>query len=144
MSNIILPPGLSLPASIQPREKPEEDETAEEKATMLPEPTGYKLLCMVPDVSDKISGTKLELLKTSEMIRAEEHSTTVLFVMKLGPDAYKDPVKFPTGAWAKEGDFVIVRAYAGTRLKIYGKEFRVINDDQVEATVDDPRGITRA
>ena len=144
MTNLILPPGLTLPKEIQPQNTPEPEATSEEKATMLPQPTGFKLLCLVPDVSDKISGTKLELLKTSEMIRAEENSTTVLFVMKLGPDAYKDPVKFPTGAWAKEGDFVIVRAYAGTRLKIYGKEFRVINDDQVDAVVQDPRGITRA
>ena len=69
---------------------------------------------------------------------------SVLFVLKVGPDAYKDTNKFPTGAWCEAGDFVIVRAYAGTRFKIYGKEFRLINDDQIEAVVDDPRGITRA
>jgi len=144
MTDLILPPGLSLPKEIQPQDAPEKDATDEQKATMLPTPTGYKLLCVVPDVSDKYVGTELDLVKPSEYVRNEEHSTTVLFVMKAGPDAYKDPVKFPTGVWAKEGDFVIVRAYAGTRLKIYGKEFRVINDDQVEAVVDDPRGITRA
>jgi len=144
MTNLILPPGLTLPKEIQSQDTPEPEATSEEKATMLPQPTGFKLLCLVPDVSNKYVGTELDLVKPSEYVRNEENSTTVLFVMKLGPDAYKDPVKFPTGAWAKEGDFVIVRAYAGTRLKIYGKEFRVINDDQVEATVDDPRGITRA
>ena len=144
MTDLILPPGLTLPPQIQPTDVPPEAETPEEKATLLPEPAGFRLLCMVPDVSDKISGTKLELLKTTEMIRSEEHSTTVLFVMKVGVDAFKDAAKFPTGAWAKAGDFVIVRAYAGTRFKIYGKEFRIINDDQVEAVVDDPRGITRA
>jgi co-chaperonin GroES (HSP10) len=52
--------------------------------------------------------------------------------------------KFPNGPWCKEGDFVITRAYAGTRFKIHGREFRLINDDQVEAVVQDPRGITRA
>ena len=144
MSNIILPPGLSLPASIQPREKPEEDETAEEKGTMLPEPTGYKLLCVVPEVEEKYENTTLDLIKPTSTLRQEEHATTVLFVLKVGPDAYKDPAKFPSGAWCKPGDFVVTRTYSGTRLKIYGKEFRLINDDQVDAVVDDPRGITRA
>jgi len=121
---------------------PEATDTDEEKATMLPEPSGYKLLCVVPDVSEKIAGSML--LKASEYARQEEHSTTVLFVVKVGPDAYGDKAKFTSGPWCKAGDFVVVRAYAGTRLKIYGKEFRLINDDQVEAVVADPRGITRA
>lgn len=111
---------------------------------MLPEPSGFKLLCVVPDVSTKIDGTTLDLEKASDWARKEEHSTTVLFVIKAGPDAYKDANKFPSGAWCKTGDFVVVRAYAGTRLKIYGKEFRFINDDQVEGVVADPRGISRA
>jgi co-chaperonin GroES (HSP10) len=67
-----------------------------------------------------------------------------MFVMALGPDAYKDTAKFPSGAWCKEGDFVLVRAYTGTRFKIHGREFRIIYDDQVEGTVDDPRGYARA
>jgi co-chaperonin GroES (HSP10) len=77
-------------------------------------------------------------------MRQEEHATTVLFVLRVGPDAYKDPTKFPAGAWCKEGDFVLVRTYSGTRFKIFGKEFRLINDDQVDAVVQDPRGLTRA
>jgi co-chaperonin GroES (HSP10) len=76
-------------------------------------------------------------------MKTEEHATTVLFVMKVGPDAYKDTNKFPTGPWCKAGDFVLVRTYSGTRFKIFGKEFRLINDDQVDAVVQDPRGITR-
>jgi len=142
MSDLILPPGLILPKEIQTKVAPQEDETPEEKGTMLPDPVGYKLLCVVPDVSETIAGSVL--LKASEYARQEEHSTTVLFVMKVGPEAYKDKAKFPHGAWCTAGDFVVVRAYAGTRLKIYGKEFRLINDDQVEATVLDPRGVTRA
>jgi co-chaperonin GroES (HSP10) len=77
-------------------------------------------------------------------MRAEEHATTVLFVMRVGPDAYKDATKFPSGAWCKEGDFVLVRTYTGTRFKVFGKEFRVLNDDQIECVVQDPRGYTRA
>ena len=144
MSELILPPGITLPTTIQPREEPEENATNEEKATQLPDPTGYKLLCVLPDVSDKLDGTDLDLVKPTSTLRQEEHASTVLFVLKVGPDAYTDSGKFPTGPWCKAGDFVLVRAYSGTRFKIFGKEFRLINDDQVDAVVQDPRGITRA
>jgi co-chaperonin GroES (HSP10) len=144
MTNLILPPGLTLPKQILPLHKPSEETTDEKKGTMLPKPSGYKLLCVVPDVSTKLADTTLDLERPSAQIRQEEHSTTVLFVIDVGPDAYKDKAKFPGGAWCKKGDFVIVRAYAGTRFKIYSKEFRLINDDQIEAVVSDPRGISRA
>jgi len=77
-------------------------------------------------------------------MRVEEQTTVVLFVAALGPDAYKDEKRFPSGPWCQKGDFVVVRAYAGTRLKIHGTEWRLINDDSVEAVVEDPRGIGRA
>ncbi len=144
MSEIILPPGMSLPPTIQPKDEPEQTATPEEKATSLPDPTGWKLLCVVPDVSEKLDGTELDLVRPTSILKQEEHATTVLFVLKVGPDAYKDQAKFPNGAWCKEGDFVLVRTYSGTRFKIFGKEFRLINDDQVDAVVQDPRGITRA
>lgn len=144
MSEILLPPGISLPPTIQPIEKPKEDTPPEEKATSLPRPTGWKILCIVPDVSEKLDGTDLDLVKPTSILKQEEHATTVLFVLEVGPDAYKDQAKFPTGAWCKKGDFILVRTYSGTRFKIFGKEFRLINDDQVDAVVQDPRGITRA
>ena len=102
------------------------------------------LLCAVPDISERIDGTSLDLVRPIEGMRLEETATTVLFVLKVGPDAYNDTAKFPNGAWCKEGDFVLVRTYSGTRFKIFGKEFRLINDDQVDAVVQDPRGLTRA
>ena len=144
MSELILPPGISMPPKIQPKDEPEKDAAPEEKATSLPLPTGWKLLCIVPDVSEKLDGTELDLVKPTSILKQEEHATTVLFVLKVGPDAYKDAAKFPNGAWCKEGDFILVRTYSGTRFKIFGKEFRLINDDQVDAVVQDPRGITRA
>ena len=67
----------------------------------------------------------------------------MLFVVKMGPDCYKDPERFPSGPWCSEGDFVLVRPNAGTRLLIHDREFRIINDDSVEAVVEDPRGIRR-
>ena len=112
-----------------------------EKARQLPEPSGYKILCALPEVEDKYESG---ILKADATVKVEEHSTVVLFVIKLGPQAYADMDKFPSGPWCKQGDFVIARAYSGTRVKIHGREFRLINDDQVEAVVQDPRGITRA
>jgi co-chaperonin GroES (HSP10) len=112
------------------------------KATQLPEPKGWKLLCAVPEVEDKFGDSGL--LKPESLAKVEEHSTTVLFVLKVGSEAYKDEKKFSTGPWCQEGDFVLVRAYSGTRFKIHKREFRLINDDQVEAVVEDPRGYTRA
>ena len=116
--------------------------TDDEKARQLPDPTGWKILCAVPDVVDTFENSTL--LKPTAFMRQEEHATTVLFVLKVGPDAYSDTTKFPAGPWCKAGDFVLVRTYSGTRFKIYGKEFRLINDDQVDAVVQDPRGLTRA
>ena len=139
---LILPPGVSLPKPIQPADAPEEGATDGQKARLLPEPTGWKLLCAVPDVSDTFENSSI--VKAETFMKQEEHATTVLFVLKVGPDAYKDQTKFPTGPWCKEGDFILVRTYSGTRFKIFGKEFRLINDDQVDAVVDDPRGLTRA
>jgi len=74
----------------------------------------------------------------------EEVLTPVLFVVKMGPDCYKDATRFPSGSSCQVGDFVIVRPNSGTRLKIHGREFRLIADTSVEAVVEDPRGITRA
>ena len=143
MSDIDLTPGaFALPEPIQPLDAPEA--TDEQKATQLPNPTGWKILCAVPDISERIDGTSLDLIRPIEGMRQEETATTVLFVLKVGPDAYNDTTKFPNGAWCKEGDFVLVRTYSGTRFKIFGKEFRLINDDQVDAVVQDPRGLTRA
>ena len=141
-SGLILPPNIVLPKALQPMDRPEEDADDETKATALPTPVGHKILCVVPQVDEKIEGTSL--YRPTESMRQEEHATTVLFVLRVGPDAYKDTERFPGGPWAKEGDFVLVRTYTGTRFKIFGKEFRVINDDQVECVVQDPRGLTRA
>ena len=132
-----------MPKPIQQKEAPEVDATSEQKASQLPIPKGYKILCIVPDVSENIDGTSLDLLKPTSQLRAEEHGTTVLFVLAVGEDAYKDTVKFPSGPWCKQGDFVLTRTYSGTRFKMYGKEMRVLNDDMIEAVVLDPRSVTR-
>jgi len=113
----------------------------EERGLQLPEPKGYKILCAIPEASETYESG---LVKAGQTKHIEEHSTVVLFVVKVGDLAYKDESRFPTGPWCKEGDFVLTRAYAGTRFKIHGREFRIINDDTVEGVVQDPRGYTRA
>ena len=107
----------------------------------LPQPSGYRLLIALPDVSDKTEGG---VYMPESLKSAEEVASILGFVLKVGPQAYNDPERFPDGPWCKEGDFVIFRAYSGTRFKIADKEFRLINDDTVEAVVDDPRGFRRA
>lgn len=118
------------------------DETVEveegQKATQLPDPVGYKLLCAIPEI-EKV--TKGGIIKADVTIGYEEVLANVLFVLKIGPDAYQDKSKFPSGPWCKVGDFVLVPRNSGARVKIHGKEFRVINDDTVTAVVQDPRGI---
>lgn len=114
--------------------------TAEEKAKQLPTPSGYRILCAIPEQDKEFESG---IIKADETIMIEETLTTVLFVVAMGPDCYKDPSRFPTGPYCQVGDFVLIRPNAGTRLVIHGKEFRMINDDSVEGTVDDPRGIRR-
>jgi len=118
------------------------NKSAEQKAKQLPDPKTFHLLCVVPEAVEEFADSSL--IKPTQTMHYEEVLTPVLFVVKLGPDAYKDPTRFPSGPSCKAGDFVIVRPNSGTRLKIQGREFRIINDDSVEAVVEDPRGITRA
>ena len=119
------------------------EKTQEEaaKAKLLPDPKGYRILCAVPHVEEEFDGG---IIKAENTVRTEEQTTVVLFVIKMGDLCYADKDRFPTGPWCKEADFVLTRPYSGTRVVIHGREFRIINDDTVEAVVDDPRGIRRA
>lgn len=112
-----------------------------EKAKLLPDPMGYRILCAVPQVEEEYEGG---IIKAEDTKKVEEQTTVVLFVIKLGNLCYKDKDRFPDGPWCKEGDFILTRPYTGTRVIIHGREFRIINDDTVEAVVQDPRGIRRA
>lgn len=119
----------------------EETAVSEELAAKLPEPTGYRLLIALPEIAEKTEGGVF----MPDGLKKDEGTASIIgFVLKSGPDAYSDKTRFPNGSWCKEGDFVIFRSYSGTRFKVHGKEFRLINDDTVEAVVDDPRGYTRA
>jgi co-chaperonin GroES (HSP10) len=146
MSNLNLAQAQDLTSLLQQRKSEagaevQEDIALEDKAKQVPIPSGYRILCAVPTV-DKVTESGIAL--SDDYIKREELLATVLFVVEVGPDAYKDERKFPTGPWCKKGDFVIVRPNAGSRLVIHGKDFRMINDDSVEAVVEDPRGIKRS
>ena len=116
----------------------------EQKAKQLPDPKTFHILCVVPEAMEEYAESDSGIIKSAGEIWREELLSPVLFVVKIGPDAYKDASRFPSGPSFKEGDFIVVRPNSGTRLKIHGREFRILNDDSVEATVEDPRGITRA
>jgi len=117
-----------------------DEKDVESKPTQLPEHAGYKILIALPEVDEKTEGGIIKAQQTKQL---EEVGSIVGFVMKLGPDAYQDKEKFPNGPYCKEGDFILMRSYSGTRFNIHDKEFRLINDDSVEAIVDDPRGIRK-
>ena len=112
----------------------------EEKAKQIPDPATYHLLCMLPEAKEEYEGG---LIKASQTMQYEELLSPVLFVAKMGPDAFKDEKRFPSGPSCKVGDFIIVRPNTGTRMKIHGTEWRLLNDDAVEAVIQDPRGIQR-
>ena len=107
----------------------------------LPNPVGYHILIAVPELSDT---TKGGVYIPDKLKREEETASVVGYVIKLGSECYVDKNKFPNGPYCAAGDFIIFRSYSGTRFKVLGKEFRLINDDTVEAVVEDPRGYSRA
>ena len=110
-------------------------------ASQLPEPKGYKLLIALPEIDEMTDGG---IIKSEDSRHQESIATVVGWVMSMGPDAYVNYDRFPNGPYCQVGDWVVFRAFSGTRLKIHGKEFRLINDDTVEAVVEDPRGVERA
>tara|TARA_R110002110_G_C12857813_1_gene660230 strand:+ start:98 stop:502 length:405 start_codon:yes stop_codon:yes gene_type:complete len=111
------------------------------KPTQLPEPAGYQLLIALPESKEKTDGG---VFMPDATRQREEAASITAMVLAVGPDAYADKSRFPSGSYCKEGDWIIIQPYTGTRLVIHKKEFRLINDDSVRAVVDDPRGVARA
>lgn len=137
MSKLIIGVDPNDPSKVRQHD---EDIPLEQRGRMLPKPSGYHILCAIPDIEDSFDSG---IAKADVTVQHEEILTTVLFVVEMGPDAYRDEKRFPSGPWCKKGDFILVRPNTGTRLDIHGREFRIINDDSVEGVVDDPRGIRR-
>ena len=119
------------------------EEKEKKMASSLPQPCSYHILVALPEQEEKTDGG---IYLTDGVRDREELASITAYVMALGPDCYTETSqrKFPSGAYCKEGDWVVMRAYSGTRIEIHGKKFRLITDDVPQAVVDDPRGVIRA
>ena len=119
------------------------EEKEKKVAAQLPLPCSYHILVALPEQEEKTGGGGY---LTDGIREREETASITAYVMALGPDCYeKTPQRsFPSGAYCKEGDWIVMRSYSGTRIEIHGKKFRLITDDVPQAIVDDPRGVIGA
>jgi co-chaperonin GroES (HSP10) len=115
--------------------------TDEEVEAQLPRPVGYRLLIALPQVEETFDSG---IIKADRTVYEEKILTVVGLVLDMGNEAYSDKDRFPNGPWCKVGDYVMFRANTGTRFRFNGVEYRLMNDDSIEAVVSDPRGVTRA
>lgn len=115
--------------------------TDEELEAQLPKPVGYRLLIALPQIEEKFESG---IIKADRTLHEEKILSIVGVVLDMGEQAYADAERFPTGPWCKVGDYVLFRANTGTRFRVNGVEYRLMNDDSIEAVVDDPRGVSRA
>lgn len=120
----------------------EEERRLQELDAVIPKPVGYRVLIALPKVEETFGESGI--VKASKTIHDEYVLSTVGLVLDMGEQAYQDKDRFPTGPWCKRGDYVMFRANTGTRFKIQGQEYRLMNDDSIEAVVPDPRAISRA
>ena len=107
-------------------------------AESLPRPTGYRIL-ILPFTLPEVTKGGIHIAKAT--LDKERLATVVGYVVAMGPDAYGDLNKFPEGAWCNEGDWVIFGRYAGARFQIEGGDMRLLNDDEILATIGDPEAI---
>ena len=122
---------------IQAEKKPEVDLSKKEESK-LPEPTGWRLLVLPFKMKEK---TKGGIIITDDVVERAQVASTCGLVLSVGPDAYKDKKRYPDGPWCKKGSWIIFARYAGSRIKIDGGEVRLLNDDEVLATVENPEDI---
>lgn len=114
----------------------------EELENKLPKPVGYHVLVAMPEVEETYGDSGI--VKSAQAMHQDSLMSMIGLVLDMGEQAYSDKDRFPTGAWCKQGDYVMFRMNTGTRFKLGGVEYRLMNDDSIEAVVNDPRGITRA
>ena len=115
------------------------DEAQLEK--QIPKPVGYHVLVAMPEVKDTFGSSGL--IKATQTVHHESILSMIGLVLDMGDQAYADKDRFPNGPWCKVGDFVMFRMNSGTRFKVGGQEYRLFNDDTVEAVVEDPTAISR-
>tara|TARA_R100001591_G_scaffold18554_1_gene25280 strand:+ start:1052 stop:1468 length:417 start_codon:yes stop_codon:yes gene_type:complete len=129
-------PKLIIPKHIWDNKQAEKEKKELEK---IPTPTGWRLVLFPLKLNNK---TKSGLYLTDDTVAESQMTTNICKVLKVGPLAYKDKERYPDGKpWCKEGDWVLITSYAGSRIKIEDGELRIVNEDEIIATVDDPRDI---
>ena len=131
-------PKLIVPKHIWDNKQAEKEKQELEK---VPNPTGWRLVLFPLKLNNK---TKSGLYLTDHTVAESQMTTNICKVLKVGPSAYKDKERFPDGPWCKQDDWVIITRYAGSRIRIDGGELRIVNDDEIIGTVDDPRDILPA
>lgn len=108
----------------------------------LPKPVGYRMLIALPEI-EKTYGDS-GILKIDKEVNRDYIMSIMGIVVDMGADCYQDKERFQHGPWCKIGDYVLFRMNSGTRIRVDGKEYRVMNDDSIEAVIPDPRGLTSA
>ena len=131
-------PKLIVPKHVWDGAQAEKKKNEVEK---IPQPSGWRMVLFPLKLQGK---TKGGVLLTDDTVTESQVTTNICKVLKMGPGCYKDKEKFPSGPWCKEGDWVLITRYAGSRIRIDGGELRIINDDEILAVVDDPRDILPA
>ena len=131
-------PKLIVPKHVWDTKTPEKQKKELEK---VPEPTGWRMVLYPLKLKNK---TSAGLHLTDETVEQSQIATNVCKVLRMGPSCYKDKERFPDGPWCKEGNWVLITRYAGSRIKIDGGELRIVNDDEILAVIDDPRDILPA
>ena len=119
----------------------ESELTESELENQLPTPVGYRVLIAMPEIEDTYGESGI--IKSSKEVQLDTVMSTIGLVLDMGEQAYSDKDRFPAGPWCKQGDYVMFRMNTGTRFKVSGVEYRLMNDDSIEAVVNDPRGVTR-
>jgi co-chaperonin GroES (HSP10) len=104
----------------------------------MPDPTGWRLLILPYRGKGKTEGG---VYLPNKVVEEQTVSTQVGYVLKVGPLAYNDPEKFPSGPWCEQGNWVMFARYAGSRFKIDGGEVRILNDDEILARINEPEDI---
>jgi co-chaperonin GroES (HSP10) len=142
-SELIVPPSRGTALENKRRDKiAEEKKAQEELEAKIPKPVGYRVLIALPNVEEAFGGGAI--VKADRTLKEEYILSTIGMVLDMGDQAYSDKERFPTGPWCKVGDYVMFRANTGTRFKVGTQEYRLMNDDSIEATVEDPRIVARA
>ena len=118
--------------------KKSEDKSETKEEVKLPKPTGWRLLVLPFKMKEK---TKGGIVLAETTLERQQVASQVGLVMAMGPDCYKDKERYPDGPWCKVNDWVMFARYAGSRIKIDGGEMRLLNDDEVLATIDSPEDI---